>query len=175
MADIENNSGLKDVSKIQEGQIVGNDAPQEADDQYKGSVKCVNMLTGEAMEREYNSVTEIRQIYIELEASRKAIVTAQNKLKYLLEQFMTQYDEYAFPDGAIVKWVNPTQTKIDFASVAAELGADEAALFSTVSITQLKEYLKECVKRGEMTYEEQDRVLSKAYTVPGKAYLKIGV
>lgn len=174
MANIDNNAGMRDVDSIPQAEIVGTNSPAEENAEYIGKVKVINTLTGEVTDVEYNSITKIRQLYVELEGSRKAIVRAQTKLKALLERFMTQYDEYEFADGAKVRWVQPSLSKISYEAVATELDADVAALFARVSITELKNYLKEAIKTGELTYEDQDRILSHVETAPGKPYLKIG-
>lgn len=173
MTDIDNNSGLKDVSTIPEAQIVGHGAPAEEADDYRGKVKVINTLTGEVMEREYNSVHDIKNIWLELDGTRKAIDKAQKKLKALLEQFMTAYDEYEFADGSKIKWIHSSRKEFNVGELRKYLDEDVLSLVSAVSSTKLKDYLDECIQRGEMTYAEKDEIFATAEEVPGSAYIKV--
>lgn len=173
MTNIDNNSGLKDPSRIPEGQVIGSLSPIEEDDTYKGKVKVINTMTGEVMEREFSSVQDIKNIYQELDGTRKAIDRAQKRLKALLEQFMSAYDEYSFADGSKIKWVHTTRKEFNTLELRKMLDDDVIALVSTVSSTKLAAYLTECVQRGEMTYDQKDEVFSTAEDKPGTAYIKI--
>lgn len=173
MTDIDNNSGLKDVKKIPEAQVIGSNSPVEQDDTYQGKVKVINNATGEVMEREYKNVSEIKSIYSELDGTRKAIERAQKKLKALLEQFMANYDEYEFADGSKIKWIRSSRKEFDALQLRSYLDEDVISLVSAISSTKLKSYLDECVERGEMTYAQKDEVYATATDVPGTAYIKI--
>lgn len=173
MTDIDNNSGLKDATKIPEAQIIGSNSPLEEDDTYKGKVKVINNVTGEVMEREYSSVHDIKSIYLELDGTRKAIDRAQKKLKALLEQFMANYDEYEFSDGSKVRWIHTNRKEFSAAELKKYLDDDVVSLVSSVSSTKLSAYLNECVERGEMTFAEKDEIFATATDTPGTAYIKI--
>lgn len=173
MTNIDNNSGLKDVANIPEAQIIGSAAPTEEADEYQGKVKVINTMTGEVMEREYSSVHDIKNIWLELDGTRKAIDKAQKKLKALMEQFMTAYDEYEFADGSKIKWIHSSRKEFNMAELRKYLDEDVLSLVSTVSSTKLRDYLDECVQRGEMTYPEKDEIFATAEEVPGSAYIKV--
>jgi hypothetical protein len=170
MSNVDNNAGLD----VEEAQVIGKNAPEETDDAYVGKVKVINALTGEVMEREYSGVHEIKNVMQELSASKLALDKALNRLKFLLEQFMAKYDEYQFADGDKSYWVTPERRKINYTDVATLMGEEVASLVSEVSITKLKEYLTESVKRHEMTHEEADAVLQQSYPIKGSSYVKIG-
>lgn len=174
MTDIDNNAGLKDPSKIQEAEIVGSKSPVEQSEEYSGSVKVLNNLTGEVLERKYKSIFEAKQLFQEIAASEAAFKRAKEKIKARIERFMTTYDEYEFADGDRAYWVSKTNHSISYNVVAEKLGEDVAALFSEIKLGKLKDYLQECVDRGEMTYEEKDELLSHATATQGKAYITIG-
>lgn len=173
MADIDDGIGLKDASKIPEAQIIGKDSPIEEDDTYKGKVKVINNITGEVLEREYGSVGQIKNIYQELDGTRKAIERAQKKLKALIEQFMASYDEYEFADGSKVRWIHGSRKEFSALELSKYLDQDVVALVSAVSSTKLSVYLNECIKRGEMTYAQKDEIFSTATASPTTPYIKI--
>jgi DNA-directed RNA polymerase subunit F len=174
MADIDNNSGLKDVANIPEAQVVGANSPLERDDTYTGKVKVVNNITGEILEREYHSIHEAKALYQEIAASESAFKRAKDKLKTPIESFMSNYDEYDFADGDRIYWGSTSRKSISYTNVAESLGKDVASLFSEINVGKLEEYLQECVNRHEMTYEEKDAVLSKVTVVTGKPFVKFG-
>lgn len=174
MTDIDNNAGLKDPIKIQEAQVVGSKSPVEETEEYNGKVKVINNITGEILEREYKSIFEAKQLFQEIAASEAAFKRAKEKIKAQIERFMATYDEYEFADGDRAYWISKTNHAIGYSIVAEKLGEDVAALFSEIKLGKLKDYLQECIDRGEMTYEEKDELLSHATSVQGKAYITIG-
>lgn len=174
MADIENNTGLRDVSKIPEAEIVTSKSPIEDDDTYKGKIKVINNITGEILEREYNSIHEAKNLYQEVAASESAFKRAKDKIKIPIERFMAAHNEYEFADGDRAYWTAPSRKSIFYGHVAEALGQDVANLLSEISITKLEAYLDEAIKHGEITYEQKDALLSKVVVAPGKAFIKIG-
>lgn len=174
MADLENNAGLRDVKDIPEAQVVSAQSPVEDDDTYKGKVKVVNNITGEIYEREYKSIHEAKNLYQEIASSESAFKRAKDRLKVPIERFMADHDEYQFADGDRAYWGNTSRKSISYQVVASALGEDVASLFSEVNVGKLEDYLQECVNRGEMTYDEKDKVLSHVVVNRGKSFVKIG-
>lgn len=174
MPNLEDNAGLRDVSNIPEAEIVTSKSPDEDDDTYKGKIKVINNITGEILEREYKSIHEAKNLYQEIAASESAFKRAKERLKVPLERFMTNHDEYEFADGDRAYWGSTSRKTISYQVVAGALGEDVASLFSEVNVGRLEDYLQECVTRGEMTYQEKDKILSHVTINKGKAFVKVG-
>lgn len=174
MADIDNNSGLKDAAAIREAQVVSSQAQVEDDDTYKGKIKVINNITGEILEREYNSIHEAKNIYQEIAASESAFKRAKEKIKITIERFMGNYDEYEFADGDRVYWAAPSRKTITYGHVAAALGEEVANLLSEINVGRVEEYMDESIAHGEMTREQKEELLSKVTVSQGKAFIKVG-
>lgn len=174
MADLDNNTGLKDAKNIQEAQVVSKDLPIEDDDSYKGKIKVINNITGEILEREYKSIHEAKNLYQEIAASESAFKRAKDKVKITIERFMGSYDEYEFADGDRAYWSSPSRKSISYGHVAAALGEEVANLLSDINVGKLEEYLQEAIKHGEISRDDQDKLLANVTIGHGKAFIKVG-
>lgn len=114
-------------------------------------IKVVNHLTGEITEREVKGADAAEQLYLELQASQKAIKIAMDKLLVFLDEWLGQDEEQKFADGHYIKRYQ-RETKTWTAQGLRSIGLDEDAIqtASKVNMTIAKQIVKESIERGDI-------------------------
>jgi hypothetical protein len=171
---IKNNAGL-DVDDIPEAEVISSpDRQAELDENYKGKIKVINMLTGEVMEREYQSVTEMVDLYNEINGTKQAAERALKKLMSQIQMFMATRDNYDLPNGSRLKWISPERRVYVFERLASKIDADALAVVADVPKGKIENLLNEMVESGELSRDEQYAIMQECTEVqPGTPYLKI--
>lgn len=143
--------------------------PDEGE-QDKLFIKLTNHLTGEITEIEVSNAEQAKNLLMELNASDRTIGKAKESLRYYLDRFLGQDEQYQFADGKVLKRTQRTTLQYRVESLRKVLDEDQLEMCLKVDVPTANMLIQEMMEKGELPpgtlkaiREEADQKTTKPY------------
>lgn len=142
-------------------------------EQDKLHIKIINHLTGEVTEIEVSSAEQAKNLLIELSASETAIKKAKDSLRYYLDRFLGQDEQYQFADGKLLRRVQRSTLVYRVESLRKFLDEDQIEVCLKVDTTAANALIQEMIDRGELAPNVLKLIREEADIRAAKPYVEV--
>lgn len=119
-------------------------------EQDKLHIKLTNHLTGEITEVTVSSAEQAKNLLVELNASTGVIRKAQESLRYYLDRFLGQDEEYQFADGKKLRRIQRSVLHYRIESLRKYLDEDQLEVCLKVDVAAANALVQEMIERAEL-------------------------
>lgn len=142
-------------------------------EQDKLHIKLINHLTGEVTEVEVNSAEQAKNLLIELSASETAIKKAKDSLRFYLDKFLGQDEQYQFGDGKILRRVQRSTLHYRIETLRKYLDQDQIEVCLKVDTIAANALIQEMIERGELPPNTLKQIRDEADIRATKPYVEV--
>jgi hypothetical protein len=142
-------------------------------EQDKLHIKLVNHLTGEVTEVEVKNAEQAKNLLMELNASVSVIKKAQDSLRYYLDRFLGQDEEYQFADGKMLRRVQRSTLIYRVETLKKFLDEDQIEVCLKVDTNAANELIQEMIDRGELPPNTLKLIREEADVKATKPYVEV--
>lgn len=138
-----------------------------------GTVKIVNKTTGEILEFAWETLQELKTVYLQLSSLESVIKGSKKKMRNVLDKALGEEEKYDFGDGYTLIRVAPQMKEYPTYIVAKYLDADQLDLVTKIDNKKLEEIIKELVESNSLEPGAWQDIQDNAEIKPIKPYVKI--
>lgn len=142
-------------------------------EQDKLFIKLTNNLTGEITEVEVTSAEQAKNLLGELSASENVIRKAKDNLRYYLDRFLGQDEQYAFADGKVLRRVQRTRLEYTVESLRKYLDEDQLDVCLKVDMATANALLLEMQEKGELPAGTLKKIKEEANHISTKPFVEV--
>lgn len=119
-------------------------------EQDKLFIKLTNHLTGEITEVEVTSAEQAKNLLLELSASERVIKKAKGNLRYYLDRFLGEDEDYLFADGKKLRRVQRESMQYRIETLRKYLDEDQIDVCLKVDTTAANALIQEMIDNGDL-------------------------
>lgn len=142
-------------------------------EQEKLHIKLTNHLTGEITEVEVGSAEQAKNLLVELNASTGVIRKAQESLRYYLDRFLGQDENYQFADGKMLRRVQRSTLSYRIESLRKYLDEDQLEVCLKVDTAAVNALIQEMIERSELPPNTLKLIREEAEIKATKPYVEV--
>lgn len=113
-------------------------------------VRLTNHLTGEITDVEVTSAEQAKNLLIELNASETTIKKAKDALRFYLDRFLGDDEQYNFADGKLLRRVQRSVLSYRVETLRKYLDADQMEVCLKVDTAAANSLIQEMIERDEL-------------------------
>lgn len=142
-------------------------------EQDKLFLNLINHLTGEITEVEVTSAEQAKNLLIELSASETVIKKAKDSLRYYLDRFLGNDENYQFADGKVLRRVQRSTLVYRIETLRKFLDEDQIEVCLKVDTTAANALVQEMIERGELPPNTLKLIREEADINATKPYVEV--
>lgn len=140
----------------------------------KGTIRLLNIFTGEVEQKHYKNIDEAVLIYEELNTNMKAAKQAIDDLKRVFGDYLGDDEHQELPSiNYEMKWVRGQNLEYRMADIRKYLDEDQIDVVTKPNVTALKKIITEMVEKEELPRGAWKDIEDNAYRKPKKPFVKI--